>query len=186
MSYARVLNDADLGAEYIAEIGDPPETIGPEDITSGGRWWDLRIHDYDVPTWETEILSPHGWLPVVTAQRPVDTDTTTHDYSLEVISGLPTEVWTARPWTQAELDAKVSNDNSSDMVEEQHASVDKLLAVITTLNTITALSNSSINASPAATIKDVARELKTVARVLNREARLTAGRTDSTDTGPLV
>jgi hypothetical protein len=84
----------------------PPDLLEPDDVTADDRWWDLRHHDYDLALWESEIIGPHGWEPVVTTERPADTDTTTHDYSVELVDGVPTEVWTPRPWTQAELDAR--------------------------------------------------------------------------------
>ncbi len=101
MSYARVLDDA------ITATGFPPDLLPPDDPTAGDRWWDLRQHDQDFATWETEVIAPHGWLPIVTAERPPDTATDTSDYSLELVAGVPTEVWTVRPWTQAELDAQM-------------------------------------------------------------------------------
>lgn len=76
--------------------------------------------------------------------------------------------------------------NTAQMVAEQDESVDKLVAVVEALNLITALTNAEINANPAAILKDLARECKTIARVANREARMTSGRTESTDTGTEV
>jgi hypothetical protein len=180
MSYARVLDDA------ISFVGPPPDLLDPEDPTAEGRWWDLRQHDLDLAMWETEIIEPHGWLPVVMTTRPADTETDTFDYSVQLVDGVPTEVWTQRPWTNAELDAQAAAANTQSMVAEQDESVDKLVAVVESLNLITDMTNADINANPAAIIKDVARELKTVARVANREARMTSGRTESTDTGTEV
>jgi hypothetical protein len=54
------------------------------------------------------------------------------------------------------------------------------------VNLITDMTNSAINANPAAIIKDLARECKTIARQANREARLTSGRTEDTYTGAEV
>jgi hypothetical protein len=99
MSYARVLDD------IIAATGFPPDLLPPEDVTAGDRWWDLRQHDQELADWEA-LIADHGWLPIVAAERPPDTETDTSDYSLELIDGVPTEVWTVRPWTQEELDAK--------------------------------------------------------------------------------
>jgi len=76
--------------------------------------------------------------------------------------------------------------NTSQMVAEQNESVDKLVAVVEALNLITSMTNADINQNPAAIIKDLARECKTIARVVNREARITSGRTESTDTGTEV
>ena len=96
------------------------------------------------------------------------------------------EVWTPRPWTADELAAREASANTTQMVAEQDESVDKLVAVVEALNVITAMTNADINANPAAIIKDLARECKTIARVANREARITSGRTESTDTGEEV
>jgi hypothetical protein len=180
MSYARVIDD------QIVSTAPPPDLLDPEDPTAEGRWWDLRRHDMDLAAWEAEIIAPHGWASIVETPRPPDTDTTTHDYSVELVDGAPTEVWTARPWTAEELSANESSENVSQMTAEQNESVDKLVLVVENLNLITDMTNADINANPAAIIKDVARELKTVARVANREARLTSSRTESTDTGEVI
>jgi len=179
MSYARVLDDT-------ATASHPPDLLEPDDPTAEGRWWDLRQHELDLATWETEVLGPHGWAPIVTTPRPPDTETTTTDYSLELVAGAPTEVWTPRPWTADELARNEAQENTAQLVDESDESVDKLVLVVEALNAITALTNADINANPAAIIKDLARECKTIARQANREARLTSGRTESTDTGTVV
>jgi hypothetical protein len=129
-------------------------------------------------------LATLGWLPVVTAVRPSDTDTTTTDYSVQLVSGKPTEVYTARPKTQAEIDATEASQNSTELITDSGEAVDKLVLVVENLKKITDMTNATINQNPAAIIKDLARECKTIARQANREARLTSGTTDSTYTGP--
>jgi len=195
MSYARVLHieettdiegDVIPAHDAIVSTAPPPDLLPPEDQTAEDRWWDLREHDYDLGTWEVLIIGPHGWLPIVHADRPPDTDLVTYDYSLELVGGQPTEVWTERPWTPEELGSQEAVVNTQQMVAEQDESVDKLILVVENLNLITDMTNAEINANPAAIIKDVARELKTVARVANREARMTSGRTEDTDTGEEV
>lgn len=66
---------------------------------------------------------------------------------------------------------------------EARTHVDVLLATIAVLNTITARTNAEINANPAATIKDVAREVKTVARQTVRLTLLAVDKFDDADTG---
>jgi hypothetical protein len=116
MSYARVLHIEDAvdlegnvipAHDEIVSTQDPPDLLEPTDVTAEGRWWDLRHHDWTLAEWEGEIIGPHGWLPIVHTDRPPDTATDTADYSLELVDGQPTEVWTVRPWTQAELDAQM-------------------------------------------------------------------------------
>ena len=177
MSYVRVLDDAIVSSDY------PPEVLSPPDPTSDGRDWDLRRHDYDIVIWETDIIGPHGWLPVLYTVRPLDTATDTFTSSIELINGVPTEVWTQRPWTQDELTNKTDVTNTAQLVSESEEAVDKLVLVVENLNLLTSKTNSEINANPAAIIKDLARECKTIARQANREARLTSGKTDSTNTG---
>jgi hypothetical protein len=177
MTYARVLDDA------IASTDPPPDILRADDPTAGGREWDLRRHDIDEATWEADIIGPHGWAPVVTTPRPPDTDTTTHDYTVDVVDGDPVEVWTPRPWTPDELASREGQANTTQLVAESDEAVDKLVAVVEALNAITAFTNAEVNANPAAVIKDLARECKTIARQANREARLTSGRTEDTHTG---
>jgi len=95
-----------------------------------------------------------------------------------------------RPMTAAELALygppleRLANEG--ELVEDSGEAVDKLVAVVDALNALTALTNAAINQNPAAVIKDLARECKTIARQANREARLTSGRTESTDTGDVI
>lgn len=68
-------------------------------IYDGGRWWDLR-DDTVLQEW----LTVYNWVEVVQTPKPADTATDTYDKrSVELISGIPTEVWHSRPWTAEEL-----------------------------------------------------------------------------------
>lgn len=67
--------------------------------------------------------------------------------------------------------------------QDVSASVATLLAAVDELNTLTDRTNADINANPAAAIKVVAREVKTVARQTLRLARLASGMFDSADIG---
>lgn len=180
MSYARVFDS------IIVSTTPPPDLLPPDDPTAVGQWWDLRHHNLDLTTWETTIIAPHGWLPVIATSRPPDTATDTSDYAIVLVDGVPTEQWTERPWTQAELDAQEAAANTAEMISSSDPAVDKLIAVIEALNAITDMTNANINANPAAVIKSLTRECKTIARQLNHEARLTSGRTEDTDTGPVT
>ena len=68
----------------------------PDVWNDGTRDWDLR------PMSDAE-LADLGWLPVTEVPRPSDTETTTHDYSVQVVDGVPSEVWTERPKTPEEI-----------------------------------------------------------------------------------
>lgn len=164
-TYALVQNDT------IVQIGTPPPVFN-----DGQRDWDTRQMD-------DAQLAELGWLVIIYADRPPNTATTTWDSTIVLVAGVPTQQWTERPWTPEELARQESQANTAQMVTEQDESVDKLVAVVEALNLITAMTNADINANPAAIIKDLARECKTIARVANREARLTSGRTEDTHTG---
>ena len=148
----------------------------PDVWNDGERDWDLR------PMTAAE-LAELGWYEVVTVPRPPDTETTTYDYTVEVVDGAPTEVWTERPKTPDEIAGAEASENTTQMVAESAEAVDKLVLVVENLNLLTDMTNADINANPAAVIKDLARECKTIARQANREARLTSGRTEDTYTG---
>lgn len=62
--------------------------------------------DYDLRSLDPDLLAVHGIYEVVQVARPADTDTTTHDRTVELVDGVPTVVWTQRAKTQAELDAE--------------------------------------------------------------------------------
>ena len=47
-----------------------------------------------------------GWHEIVKVDQPADTDTTTHDRTIELVDGTPTVVWTERDLTQDEIDAR--------------------------------------------------------------------------------
>ena len=87
-------------------------------------WWDgTRWHDWrgDTPATDPALS---GWLPVTDAARPADTDTTTHDYSVELIAGQPVVTWTPRPWTAAELASRAEQDARLDNLAERVARIE--------------------------------------------------------------
>lgn len=88
--HARVVDD------QIFEVGTP--TYFP--IFHGARWWDCRD-----PATRNAYIVDANWLEVVETPKPEDDAVNTYDYTVELVAGVPTEVWTQRPWTQEELDA---------------------------------------------------------------------------------
>jgi hypothetical protein len=71
----------------------------------------------------------------------------------------------------------------ADLRANPQAHIDALLTAISALSEIAGRTNATINANPAAAIKDTVREVLTVARRTVRLARLQLGVLDSTDTG---
>jgi hypothetical protein len=63
--------------------------------------WVIGLVDADEPTRQAT-----GWAEVIATARPDDTDTVTHDRSVELVDGVPTVVWTQRPFTVDELAAR--------------------------------------------------------------------------------
>lgn len=56
--------------------------------------------------WTDEQAAACGYLPVVDAARPADTATDTYERSVDLVAGVPTVVWTPRPWSTEELAAR--------------------------------------------------------------------------------
>jgi len=172
MTYAFVVNE--VIEEEFSLLPDSARRLDTQEWVMG------------LSTAPVNLVEATGWFTVLNVARPPDTPTLTSDRSLILVNGDPTEVWTSRPWTPEELASNEAQTNTAQMIDESDESVDKLVLVIEALNAITALTNADINANPAAILKDLTRECKTIARQANREARLTSGRTESTDTGPVI
>lgn len=85
---------AHVTGSTVDSVGQPPALV-----YEAGRWWDLR-------PMTPAVLAPRGWFVVTPTARPADTDTTTTDYSVTLVGGVPTETWTTRPWTTDELAAR--------------------------------------------------------------------------------
>lgn len=121
-----------------------------------------------------------GYHEVVDIPRPDDTTTTTHDYSVELVDGTPTVVWTPRPKTADELSAETEQANDATLRQQARSSIDTLRTSIDSLKAITDKANSDIG--PRDT-KDVARETRRVARQVLALSRLMLGALDNIDTG---
>lgn len=130
-----------------------------------------------------DVREACNWFQVVTVNHPPDTTTLIYDRALILVDGVPTEEWTERPKTQDEIDADTRAVNAEVLTSDAATNIATLLATVTALNALTALTNAEINANPAARIKDVVRELKTVARQTVRLARLVTGSTLTADSG---
>jgi len=60
--------------------------------------------------WTDELAALCGFVRIVDTVRPADTDTHTHERTVEVIDGTPTVVWTERAWTEEEVQARLLAD----------------------------------------------------------------------------
>jgi hypothetical protein len=124
-----------------------------------------------------------GWYEVIETARPVVSPLEVAEATVELVDGLPTQVWVVRPKTQSELDAANRAANRAELLAIAGSNIDALMAVVAELNVLTSLTNAEINANPAAHIKDVARSVKTCARQTVRIARVLTDMTDSIDVG---
>lgn len=86
-----------------AFVGDTITTIGR--LPNSARRLDNDAWVMGLASAPDDLREATGWLEVVDTDRPADTDTTTHDRSIELVADVPTVVWTERAKTQAELDA---------------------------------------------------------------------------------
>ena len=106
----------------------PPDLLEPDDPTAEGRWWDLRRHDYD----RADVGGGDHRPARLAASRHRAASAGHrhhhHDYSVELVDGVPTEVWTRRPWTPDELAAHEAAANTPTMVAESDEAVDKLVS----------------------------------------------------------
>lgn len=71
----------------------------------------------------TDLQEACGYFAVTAVERPADTATTTFDLTVELIAGVPTEVWTERAKTQEELDAEAAADRQATRVMDLTSSV---------------------------------------------------------------
>ena len=159
---------------YALVRNDSIEQVGaPETWFDGERWWDFR----------TEVDPASGWLPVVETERPADTETEIHEYSITLVDGQPTETWTARPKTEAEIEASTKRDNTEALRDEATAALDPLLAAVGGLDAIANATPQWLNQNTAQAIQDTAKHAEIVGRQLVRISRVLLGQTDSADTG---
>ena len=150
----------------IAQINDgvikAVQSIQRKPIYDGGRWWDLR--DSAVLT---EWKSTYNWVEVIEVPRPADTATDTYNnVTVELVDGVPTQVWTSRPWTAEELAQQAADKltaNNEATVGNKIVTVD-----IPAMKAILDTTNATINGGPAPYIKDIVRAVRRLDRKVQR------------------
>ena len=80
-----------------------------------GRW-EIKLSDgarLSPPEdgWTPQLAALCGFVPIVEVARPADTPTHTHDRTVALLVGVPTEVWTQRAKTAGELAADTQQAN---------------------------------------------------------------------------
>lgn len=112
-----------------------------------------------------------GWLPVVDVPRPADTDTDTHDRTVELVNGTPTVVWTARPWTPDELLSRARQTTSDTLTDLQaiNAKLTEIKGFLLDPDIEASLNRTN---SVAPTAAELNRTLKALIRQARRSANL--------------
>jgi hypothetical protein len=118
-----------------------------------------------------EQLAALGILPVVDVERPADTATHTTERSIELVAGVPTVVWTPRPWTVEELADRARAVNTAALTDLQvlQAKIAEIKAFLTDADVVAA--ENQPNAT-ALTAQQQNRFNKAVARQLRRNANM--------------
>lgn len=95
----------------------------------GARQWDLR---------DPANVAAAGWVPVTLTPRPADTATTTTDETVQLVGGVPTQVWTTRALTAEEIEAASAAAVSLALTEGMAADAARIEAAIASLATLLA------------------------------------------------
>jgi hypothetical protein len=130
--------------------------------------WVLGLRDAPV-----DLQRACGYFAVTRAERPADTPTTTWDRTVVLVDGAPTEVWTERPKTQAELDAQAGQTNRQAVIDAIRQAMSNLDAIIADMTDFLAIANPT-NAQNGAQLKDVCQAVRAMARNQRRLIRLAA------------
>ena len=136
------------------------------DAPSGGAWEDGQWLDFTDPTVLSEWEARHGWVPVTETPHPEDTETVKHDEKIELVDGVPTQQWKARPWNEGELadrDARLAR--AADR-EAARALVDGINASIDEAKAAKAAAQAVIDAVAPTTVPQVWARVKDLARAL--------------------
>lgn len=166
---------------YALVVGDTIQSLGP--LPRSARRLDTGQWVMGLRDAAPEYQQACGYFEVVRVDRPADTATTTHDRSVTLVGGVPTETWTERAKTQAEIDAETSAANEAAIRQAVKDALGTLNLIITDMSDYLALANPN-NAAIAAQVKDNAQAIREVARNQRRLIRLVAGEVlDGTDGG---
>ncbi len=146
----------------LANVIDSAETGTPTDLHlrdgSGTRLWSPYITEAE--------LNGCGWFKVVSVARPADTQTQTSDRSVVLVAGVPTETWTVRAKTQAELDYDAAQTNGTTIRSQANTALD---------------SNRTYLAIVSPTATQVAAQVRALTQEMNGVIRLVLGKLDGTN-----
>ena len=131
-----------------------------------------------------EELAAKGWYSIVESERPSDTPTAIHSYSVQIVDDVPTEVWTPHSPTDEEAARLQRQAVETELTSSPQTDIDALRLAVTQIETLLNTTNADLNLrfqqNPAALLKDVLRPLVVIARKEVRVARLVLKVYDST------
>jgi hypothetical protein len=156
---------------YALVVGDTIQAVGPlpqsaRRLDNGN--WVMGIRDAPL-----ELQQACGYFAVVRVDRPADTPTTTWERSVVLVAGVPTETWTERAKTQAEIDAQTAETNRQTIIDAVRQQMSNLDAVIADMDAYLAMT-SRTNAQVAAQVVDLCQAVRAMARNQRRLIRLAA------------
>ena len=184
---------AHVAAGVITAWGDLPSLWW-----DGARQWDLR---------DPATTTAAGWVEVTETTRPVDTPTTTTDETVEIVDGIPTQVWVPRALTPEEITAAsaaaitatLTTDMAADsaVIEAAIAALATLLADRATPGSYRSVLGLSTDPAGLASLRGLAvlliqlvqldiaqaRETRRLARQVLRLSRVQTGDLSSADVG---
>ena len=140
----------------IAQISDgvikAVQNIQLKPAYDGGRWWDLR--DSMVLY---EWMQQFGWQKVVNVPRPSDT-TSDWTKTVELVEGVPTEVWVVSPWAVEELASQAASANQKTIEQKLATKLENMQAILDQ-------TNAAIRTDPSQEVKDLARAVRLLTRL---------------------
>ena len=150
MSYARIIDD---------HIIDVQENLPESEalLTDPGLWVTGLRHQ------PVALQRATGWYQIVSGERTDDDDMYTANRSIELVDGVPTEVWYRRMWTQREL-------NERQLVKEVAPNIDTMLEAVAGLEDVTS-------------VQELAAVVSVLANQVIRLARIQAGEFKTTNCG---
>ena len=98
------------------------ETLSLSPRHDAGRWWDIADEQTRL-AWMQEM----SYKEVAVVSRPADTDKYTFSLSVELVDGVPVQIWKQRNFTEQEADLKEQLDGVAKAAEQNQALTDALL-----------------------------------------------------------
>jgi hypothetical protein len=157
---------------YALVVGDTIQSLGP--LPRSARRLDTGQWVMGLKDAALEQQQACGYFEVVRVAQPADTPTTTHDRSVTLVAGVPTETWTERPKTQAEIDAETAAINEAAIRQAVKDALADLSQIVTVMDNYLAI-GSPTQAQVVTQVNRLSLASREMALDLRRVIRLVAG-----------